>query len=220
MSANIKKTRALSQIEEKLLKTEEGTLRYQTLEAAKNFKKSWIEFGQFLYAVSRDKQYREWGYLSFEAYCKGELGIKKETAGKLLRSYYFLEYHEPEYIHPQNLARLAPGKIPPYEAVNTLRLAKENSRVSEEDYALLRKDVLEDQADPREVKKKFRYILKSSQTDDEADDAEDKKNLFLKKLQNALKILSENREFSRLIRREIIVKADELRAEIEKELSL
>src|SRR3989338_8674077 len=71
------------------------SLRQKTQEAAKRHKASWIELGQFLLTIHKDKLYKEWGYLVFETYCKKELGIKETTAAKLLKSYSFLEKEEP-----------------------------------------------------------------------------------------------------------------------------
>ena len=67
------------------------SFRYSVLEAARGFKSSWIDLGQLLYSVSKDKKYKDWGFLTFEAYCEKEVGIKQATAMKMLKSYYFLE---------------------------------------------------------------------------------------------------------------------------------
>ena len=70
-------------------------LRNKTLDAAKRHKASWIELGQYLYAIYKDKYYKDWGYLTFEAYCGKEINVKLSTASKLLKSYDFLEKEEP-----------------------------------------------------------------------------------------------------------------------------
>ena len=76
---------------------DKNSLRYQTLQSARRFKSSWIELGQYLQTVWREKHYKNWGYMSFESYCAKEIAIKNSTALKLLRSYYFLEREEPVF---------------------------------------------------------------------------------------------------------------------------
>ena len=54
-------------------------LRKKTLETAQRHKASWIELGQYLFSIQKDKLYKNWNYLSFETYCRKELGIKETT---------------------------------------------------------------------------------------------------------------------------------------------
>ena len=92
------KTKSIKNIEEKMENLPTETIRHRVLQSAKNFKASWIELGQSLYTVYKDKLYKNWGYLTFDAYTSKEIGIRKQTALKLLRSYYFLEKKEPDYL--------------------------------------------------------------------------------------------------------------------------
>ena len=84
------KTKSIDRLEEKMKGLDSESLRYHILESAKNFKSSWVNLGQGLYSVWKDKLYKEWGYSTFESFSAKELGIRKQTALKLLRSYYFL----------------------------------------------------------------------------------------------------------------------------------
>lgn len=138
------------------------TLRYRVLESAKNFKSSWIELGQYLYAVYKDKLYRDWNHGTFEAYCAKEIGIRQQTALKLLKSYYFLEKEEPDYLKKQTQDEGKPTEVPAFESVNALRLAKQSERISEKDYEKIREEVLEKGQEPVEVKKKIKYYLKTT----------------------------------------------------------
>ncbi|MDD5595453.1 MAG: hypothetical protein PHY94_04300, partial [Candidatus Omnitrophica bacterium] len=95
---NVAKSKSLENIEEKMGQLDENSFRYHVLENAKGFKSSWIELGRSLYTVLKDKLYKEWGYGSFDIYTVKEIGIRKQTAMKLLRSYYFLEKEEPAYL--------------------------------------------------------------------------------------------------------------------------
>ena len=136
-----------------------ASLRYQVLDAARRFKSSWIELGRYLYAVQKDKLYRDWGFTSFEAYAQKEIGVRQATAVKLVRSYFFLEKEEPGYLK-ERLNADEPARIPSCESVNALRLAKGNARIPEKEYEGLREDVLENAREDAHVKEKIRYILK------------------------------------------------------------
>ncbi len=135
------------------------SLRQKTLEVARGHKASWIELGQCLHTVYKDKLYRNWNYLSFEVYCGKELGIKQTTASKLLKSYYFLEKEEPRIVSSQFAEEESPAKVPNYESVNLLRLAKENKDISSRDFAELRESVLEKGKEPKEVRTQVKKLL-------------------------------------------------------------
>ena len=161
------KNNAIHRLEERMENMSPESLRYRVLESAKNFKSSWVELGQFLHTVYQDKLYRDWGYGLFEAYCAKEIGIRQQTAVKLLKSYHFLEKEEPDYLKRPFDARsaLAAGKqadIPSFESVNALRLARQSEKISEKDYAKIREQVLDKGQEVAEVKKKIKYLLKTA----------------------------------------------------------
>lgn len=160
---NTQKSKSIRTIEEKMQRIEPGSMRHQVLEAARNFKSSWIALGQILYSVYKDKMYKEWEYLTFEAYCKKEVGIHKQTASKLLHSYYFLEKSEPEFLKSVT-GQEAQGsfpQIPSVDAVNVLRLAVQKREFSEEDYQEIKKSVFEDGLEGKEVQKQVGLRLRS-----------------------------------------------------------
>lgn len=162
------RSKSVENIENKMKELSPETLRYQTLDCAKSFKSSWIELGQYLYVVYKDKHFREWGHSTFEVYCAKEIGIKHQTAVKLLKSYYFLEKDEPAFLQKHNAdddddqasREVRPVGVPSFEAVNALRLAKESERMAPKDYEKIREEVLDKGGDPQEVKKKIKYFLK------------------------------------------------------------
>ncbi|OIO37912.1 MAG: hypothetical protein AUJ72_03615 [Candidatus Omnitrophica bacterium CG1_02_46_14] len=156
------KTKSINQIEERMETLEPESLRYKILDSARRFKSSWIELGQYLFIVYKDKMFKNWGYLTFEAYCSKEIGIRQVTAMKLLKSYSFLEHEEPAFLKRQSFDEPKPNEIPSVDSVNMLRLAKQNTRVSEDDYKTLRGEVLDEVKEDAEVKKKIKYILKSN----------------------------------------------------------
>ncbi len=161
-------------------KLEPESFRYQVLGAAKSFKSSWIQLGQYLFTVYKDKLYRDWGHLTFEAYCAKEIGIRQATAVKLLKSYSFLEKEEPSFVREDAMEQRKPDRIPSFEAVNSLRLAHENEKISEDQYDDLRQDILEEGKEDAEVKKKIKYLLKAG--DKKSASVTDDKNAQLKKL--------------------------------------
>ena len=181
----VQKSKSIQNLEQRMGSMEPQSLRYQVLGAAKQFKSSWIELGQYLITVYKDKLYKDWGYVTFEAYCGKEIGIRPNTAVKLLKSYAFLEKEEPQYIRKETLDQRKPDRIPSYESVNALRLAHQNEGISEGQYEDLRQDILEDVKEEAEVKKKIKYILKSG-SQNLPSPAEDK-NASLKKLTLYLK---------------------------------
>ncbi len=177
------KSKSIHRIEEQMQSLPPESLRYRVLDSAKNFKTSWAQLGQSLYAVYKDKLYKDWGYGTFEAYCAKEIGIRQETAAKLLKSYYFLEKEEPAYLKEN---------IPSFEATNALRLAKQSSKISEKDYEKIREDVLDKGQEVAEVKKKIKYLLKTAPAKEAP--LEDRKSASAKKmavyLENSLTELS------------------------------
>ena len=156
------KPKSIQNIELRMETLDPSSYRYKVLETARNFKSSWITLGQYLHTVHKDKLYKDWGYLTFEAYCSKEIGVRQATAVKLLKSYAFLEKEEPAYLKNRVFGDGSPSQIPSYESVNALRLAKQSERISETDYQKIREDILEDAKEDTEVKKKIRYLLKAN----------------------------------------------------------
>jgi len=163
-----KKSAGLRRLEEKMQTMEPDSYRYQVLDSCRQFKNSWIDLGQSLFAVQRDKLFREWGFSTFENYCQKELGVKQATAMKLLKSYAFLEKEDPQYIQDaQEKAREGdePRKFPDVDSVNILRLVKSKEKFSENGYEKLKKKVLEDAVEPQDLRKEIRMMSEREQKD-------------------------------------------------------
>ncbi len=141
------KTKAIINLEKRMEGLSPESLRYQILEDVKAFKVSWIRLGQALYSVWNDKIYKEWGYEEFDSYTAREIGIRKPTALKLMRSYSFLKNKEPRYLAESCSENIEPAKIPDYEAVDVLRKAGDNKEIEPENYAKIRQYVLVDGKD-------------------------------------------------------------------------
>ena len=92
-----RRTRGEAEIEALLAKLQPGSERHGALSAARDFKASWVALGERLTQIRESGQYSQWGYKTFEAYVRGELRLKPETANKLTRSFSFLRDHEPAH---------------------------------------------------------------------------------------------------------------------------
>jgi hypothetical protein len=131
--------------------------RYQVLAIAKRFKSSWVELGEQLVQVNSRGLFRQWGYDSFEDYCAREVRIRKPTAQKLTQAYHYLEKEEPEL-----LARHAELKpLPDFRSVDLLRQAREEREFSEEEYAELRRAVVDEDRSHPTVLKRFKEVATS-----------------------------------------------------------
>ncbi|MDD2927662.1 MAG: hypothetical protein PHE30_02290 [Candidatus Omnitrophica bacterium] len=213
------KPRSLQNIEDKMSGLDAGSLRYHVLESAKNFKTSWIELGRSLYSVWKDKLYKEWGFSTFDAYTAKEIGIKKPTAMKLLRSYYFLEKEEPVYLKDDYVESADAAKVPGYEAVDLLRQAKDKKTLDSGDYAKLKKEIFEDGKDVQQLKRDLTSLIRQRE-ELEPEEAHRKRRVAtLKRFIGSLKALKQEAEISKLLPAPLIQEAQELIKKIEEQIS-
>ncbi len=154
------KTKSIRVIEDKISALDGESIRRSILESAKGFKTSWISFGQALYTVWKDKLYKEWGYDKFETYTAKEIGIRKQTAIKLLRSYCFLEKEDPLYLKKDYNDETDTALVPTYESVDVLRLARNKRGLDKEDYAKIKRSVLEMGKDSSAAKKDLTALMR------------------------------------------------------------
>jgi len=212
------KTKSMRNIEEKMAGLDENSLRYRILEDAKNFKTSWVSLGRALYAVWKDKLYKEWDYSTFDIYTSREIGLKKQTALKLLRSYYFLEKEEPQYLTVDYTESAAAANIPGYEAIDVLRLAKNRKDIEAEDYAQIKKEIFEKGKDVSQVKKDLTALIRQRQ-ELEPEEAYKKRRLAtVRRFLGTLKALKQEAELSKLLPAPIIKEAADLIRKLEAEL--
>ena len=213
------KTRSLERIEERMQDMDKDSLRFHILENVKKFKMSWIELGQALYSVWKDKLYKSWGYSTFEAYTSKEIGIKKQTAMKLLRSYYFLEKEEPAYLEKNYTESAEAASAPTYEAVNVLRLAKNKKVLDEGDYRDLKKKVFQKGSDAGQVRKELTSLIKERQ-ELEPEEARKKREIAtVKRFLAMLKTIKRDIEILKLFPASVIRETDKLIKRIEEEIA-
>jgi hypothetical protein len=215
----MEKTKAIQKIESKMEGLDESSIRYRVLRNVINFKTSWIELGQSLYSVWKDKLYRDWGYLTFEAYASKEIGVRKETAMKLLRSYYFLEKEEPQYLKREANDPSGAASLPGYEAVNLLRLAKNKKEINESDYESLKKNVFEKGKDVRDVRKDLTAIIRQREELDPQEARRRRKETVVKRVVATLKALKNDIEISKLLPSSAIKDINDLIAKLEEEVA-
>lgn len=171
---------------------ETAPLRDQILDAAKRFKANWIELAKLLYTVKRDKLFKEWGYISLDTYCAKEIGIRKQTAFKLLSSYYFLVREEPHVLEKEQ-------NLPNYEAINILRRAKQNKDLKDRDYDELREAVFEKTAEPKEVGRQYRSMLWALKSGNPEEERKNRGIATVKRLLTTLKNLKKEVELLKIL---------------------
>ena len=212
------RTKSLERIEQRMEDIDKDSLRYRTLQSAKNFKTSWIEFAQALYSVWKDKLYKKWGYNTFDVYTSKEIGIKKQTAMKLLKSYYFLEKEEPAYLKEDYAESADTATVPTYDAVNVLRLAKNKKTLDSDDYNTLKEKVFRKGKDVSEIKKDLTALIRERQ-ELEPEEARRKRQMAtVKRFLSTLKSLKKDIELLKLLPASIIKEANYLIKKIESEI--
>lgn len=200
-----------------VLQTEKD-LRRETLEIAKQHKASWIKLGQHLYTIQKDKFYKHWGFLSFETYCKKELGIKETTATKLLKSYAFLEKEEPRLAQADYSEEESPKAVPHYESVNLLRLARENKKLTPQDYAEVRDSVVNAGREPKEIRAQVKKLLSEYEVKDPKEVRRTRRNAAIKRLVTILSSTKRELESEGLLPAYLIKQINDLAAKLEDQI--
>jgi hypothetical protein len=209
---------ALGNIEQKIRDTADNPLRQHVLENARDFKRSWIELGRSLYSVWKDKLYRQWGYQDFDNYTTKEIGIRKQTAMKLLRSYFFLEKEEPDYLKESISEDAKAVNVPSYESVDLLRLAKEKKALDSGDYENLKEAVFQKGKDSREVKKDLTSLIRQRQELEPEEAWEQKRQTSIKRFIGILKSLKDEIKGSKMLPASLVQEADAFIRRLESEL--
>ena len=171
-----------------------SSMREHAKMCAKKFKANWIDLGRVMYSIWKDKMYRNWGYQTFEAYTRKEIGIRKQTSLKLLRSYCFLEKEESRYLKDQSFDSPEAAAVPTYEAVDVLRRAKNNKFLDSSDYVKLRKNVLQDGKEVKEVRRDLTALMRQRQELEPEEAWAQKKEIHIKRLLSTLKSLKKESE--------------------------
>ncbi len=199
--------------------TQSDVLRQKTLETAKRHKASWIELGQYLFSIHKDKLYKAWSFLSFETYCVKELGMKQMTATKLLKSYYFLEREEPRLADPGLIENSdVAAKVPNFESVNLLRLVKENEKLPPQDYAKVREAVIEKASEPKEVRAQVKKLLSAHENKDAGEIRQERRNAAIKRVISVISGAKRELEHEKLLPEYLIKQMNELVSKLQDQI--
>ncbi len=194
------------------------TVRDHTLDCAKRFKTSWVDLGRALYSVYRDKLYKTWGYGTFDAYAAKEINIRKATALKLLRSYFFLEKEEPQYLKEEYVDETDAASIPSYESVDVLRLAKNKKTLDSRDYENLKKNVFGKGKDAGEMRKDLTALMRSREELSPEEAWEKKKESQVKRMLTLLKNLKEEISVAKTLSKSTVHDIEGLIKKLESEI--
>lgn len=192
-------------------------LRQEILIHAKGFKTSWIALGQALYQVWRDKLYHGWGFEEFEHYIVQELGMKKQTAMKLVKTYFFVEQEEPAYLKDEYREAREATVVPSHEALDVLRMARQKKEITRDDYASLRKSVFEKGKHEGLVRKDLTAIMKERKEVDPDEEREKRSEASVKRVITALRAFKKDMETLKLLPEEIINETEFLLKKLERE---
>jgi hypothetical protein len=212
------KPKSVKSLEEKMENMDADSLRYHIMNSAKNFKTSWVELGRSLYSVYKDKLFKNWGYSTFDIYSAKEIGIRKQTAMKLLRSYYFLEKEEPAILKEDYKENVQPATLPSYESIDVLRQAKNKKALDAEDYASLKKEIFEKGRDARDAKRDLTTLIRQRQELDPDEAFEKKRLAAVRRFLGTLKAIKQEIESQKLVSASIIKEAASLIQKLEAEL--
>jgi len=212
------KSKSLKHIEEQMQDLDVNSLRYRILNSAKAFKTSWVDLGRCLYSAWKDKLYKDWGYNKFEIYTSREIGIRKETALKLLRSYYFLEKEEPQYLQEDYAEAKDTAGLPTYEAINVLRLAKNKKTLGKEDYLNLKKEIFQEGKDYQQARRDLTALIRQREELEPGQAWEKKKIATVKRFLSTLKSLKNEIETAKMLPASFIKDAASLIKKLEEQI--
>jgi hypothetical protein len=190
-------------------------LRAHIAQHAKDFKLSWVQLGQGLYSVWRDKLYQSWEFEKFEDYVVRELGLRKPLALKLVKTYFFVEQDEPVYLKKEFAESRETAVIPGYESLDVLRLARSHKELTREDYTKLRKDIFEKGKEASLVRKDLTAIIKERKKIDPEQAREARHEQSVRRLVAALRSFKKDMETLKLADPDIIEEAQELLKRLE-----
>jgi len=213
------KTKSIKNIEEKMEDMDMNTIRYNVLQHARDFKTSWIKLGQVLYTVWKDRLYKDWGYNKFETFASQEIGVRKQTAIKLLRSYAFLEKEEPRYISDEYNKENEVSSVPSFESVDVLRMANSKKDIDRSDYERMKRNVLEKGRDVRDVKKDLTAMIKQREELQPEEARAKRKLAILKRFVSILRSVKEEMRISKMLPAKTLKEIDSLINRLESEVS-
>lgn len=178
MKKDFNTEKVISEIIEKL---DPNSHRKQLIDAARAFKSNWVTFGEYLTKIASERLYLDWGYQSFEEYCKLEIRIKKNTAIKLTNAYFFVTESEPSISEG-----FASKGVPELDVVSFLHKAKQDDHCTPEILADLKDAAIEKGQSGPTLARRFRQMTTAAGNDEEKQNLEQSLSL-INRLQQRLK---------------------------------
>jgi len=129
--------------------------RAEVIARVRRFKAGWYELAASLTELRHNERFKQWGYSSFDDYCKRELHLKNDTVAKLTGSYVFLRNKAPEVLRRDG----TDAPIPSYQAVDFWRRAEEESEAPDETVREIRARVLDEGATLPKLSRIYRQVV-------------------------------------------------------------
>lgn len=137
-----------------LKELEPDSLRMKLIHSARQFKSNWVDFGEFLTNIATEKLYKDWGYNSFEDYCRIEVKIKKATAIKLTNAFFFISQEGDHFFQGHDNEGM-----PDLDAVCVLQRAKRDNTITPANYQKLKDAAINLGHTGQTLNKKYRGMI-------------------------------------------------------------
>ncbi|MCX5681246.1 MAG: hypothetical protein NT079_03065, partial [Candidatus Omnitrophica bacterium] len=111
---------------------------------------------------------------------------------------YFLEKEEPKYLQEECAEDADATKIPSYEAIDVLRLAK-SKKLDAQDYAKLKENLFVKGKDSREIKRDLTAIIRQREELEPEEAWQKKKQANVKRFITTLKSLKREMDDSKIL---------------------
>ena len=141
-------------------------------------------------------------------------GLKKSIALKLSRSYIFLEREEPVYLKKEFQESREPKKVPHYDEIDFLRLAKGKKELTKTEFNRLKNDIFEKGKTAAMVRKDLTTLMKERKEVDPEEERDKRNERSLRGLIKALEEFNKDMETLKLVPDEIIKHSKDLREEL------
>ena len=150
-------TKTDRQMEDRMHSVANDPIRADTLQKARQFKRTWLELAEALARVQQQTSWEAWGFSDFDAYCRKELHLRANTVAKLLGSYRFLETSAPRVIER---AREDPfeAPIPTMKAVEFVQRATDRNAADAETLETIQRVAFEEGVDAPILARRFKDV--------------------------------------------------------------
>lgn len=186
---------------ERLLKTVPvDTPRHRALQAALEFKGSWIRMAHRLKTVEQGELWEEWGYKSLKAYCKKELQLSRGEIRKGREGFAWLESEAPELVSAVTDEESVSGPARPVPDIETVdQLARgyrevREGRIPRKTYEDLKQAALDGERSSHQLRRQFKEAIPEDKRERKPLDPEKHFRRALKAFEKALEELEEMQE--------------------------